>query len=95
MVFVCNLQAKCGCIQVRLRLADGNFELTHMDEIIDQMLNNEYLFDVALPRIPNRRACSFIRSRKGCHVTAVHKAVVQTEIHACLCKREPLMGLTV
>ncbi|KAK9905941.1 hypothetical protein WJX75_009262 [Coccomyxa subellipsoidea] len=40
--------------KVRLRLADGNFELTHMDEIIDQMLNSEYLFDVAMPRIPNR-----------------------------------------
>ena len=45
--------------QVRLRLADGNFELTHMDEIIDQMLNSEYLFDVAMPRIPNRRALPF------------------------------------
>lgn len=42
--------------KVRLRHADGNFELTHMDEVVDQLLNNEYLFDIALPRIPNRSA---------------------------------------
>ncbi len=42
--------------QVRLRNADGNFALTFIDELVDQMLNNEYLFDVALPRIPNRHA---------------------------------------
>ncbi|CAL8471803.1 g11345 [Coccomyxa elongata] len=40
--------------KVRLRNADGNFALTYIDELVDQMLNNEYLFDVALPRIPNR-----------------------------------------
>ena len=40
--------------KVRLREADGNFALTHMDEVVDQLLNNEYLFDIALPRIPNR-----------------------------------------
>ncbi len=41
---------------MRLRNADGNFALTYIDELVDQMLNNEYLFDVALPRIPNRHA---------------------------------------
>ena len=50
--------------KVRLREADGSFALTHMDEVVDQLLNNEYLFDIALPRIPNRwgtvreRCCS-------------------------------------
>lgn len=39
-----------------MRNADGNFALTYIDELVDQMLNNEYLFDVALPRIPNRHA---------------------------------------
>ena len=42
--------------KVRLRHADGSFGLTHMDEVVDQLLNNEYLFDIALPRIPNRSA---------------------------------------
>lgn len=40
--------------KVRLRHADGNFGLTHMDEVVDDMLNKEYLFDIAMPRIPNR-----------------------------------------
>ena len=46
--------------KVRLREADGSFALTHMDEVVDQLLNNEYLFDIALPRIPNRsKPCSW------------------------------------
>lgn len=40
--------------KVRLRHANGNFGLSHMDEVVDQLLSNEYLFDIALPRIPNR-----------------------------------------
>ena len=40
--------------KLRLRESDGSFALTHMDEVVDQLLNNEYLFDIALPRIPNR-----------------------------------------
>lgn len=39
---------------VRLRSLEGHFQLTHVDEVIDEMLRNEYLFDIALPRIPNR-----------------------------------------
>ena len=40
--------------RVRLRTADGHFALTHVDELVDEMLRNEYLFDIALPRVPNR-----------------------------------------
>jgi len=40
--------------KVRLRHDDGSFGLTHMDEVVDQLINNEYMFDIALPRIPNR-----------------------------------------
>lgn len=40
--------------KVRLRQADGNFELSHIDELVDQMLNGDYMFDVALPRLPSR-----------------------------------------
>ena len=43
--------------KVRLRTAEGSFALSHMDEIMDEMLANEYLFDIALPRIPNRQGC--------------------------------------
>ena len=40
--------------RVRLRTEEGHFELTSVDQIVDEMLRNEYLFDIALPRVPNR-----------------------------------------
>lgn len=40
--------------RVRLRTEEGHFTLTHVDELVDEMLRNEYLFDIALPRVPNR-----------------------------------------
>lgn len=43
--------------KLRTRNAEGHFGLSHMDELIDDMLKQEYLFDVALPRIPSRSAC--------------------------------------
>ena len=57
--------------KVRLREADGSFALTHMDEVVDQLLNNEYLFDIALPRIPNRwdtvsKWCCCVSLAMGC-----------------------------
>lgn len=45
--------------RIRLRTAEGHFTLTHVDELVDEMLRNEYLFDIALPRVPNRSlSCS-------------------------------------
>lgn len=40
--------------KVRRRTSDGSFVLSHVDEIIDEMLRKDYLFDIALPRIPSR-----------------------------------------
>ncbi|GAB4815257.1 hypothetical protein N2152v2_002303 [Parachlorella kessleri] len=40
--------------KVRCREKDGSFALSHMDEVIDQMLRKDYLFDIALPRLPSR-----------------------------------------
>lgn len=40
--------------KLRLRDAEGNFVLSHMDELVEQLLKDDYLFDVALPRIPIR-----------------------------------------
>ena len=40
--------------KLRLRDADGNFSLTHMDEVVERLVKDDYLFDVALPRIPTR-----------------------------------------
>jgi hypothetical protein len=40
--------------RVRVRGASGGFELTHMDSLVDQMLHGDYLFNIALPRLPSR-----------------------------------------
>lgn len=42
--------------RIRIRLADGSFALTHVDELVDQMLHTDYMFDIALPRISVRLA---------------------------------------
>lgn len=44
--------------KLRLRDAEGNFVLSHMDELVEQLLKDDYLFDVALPRIPIRCAAA-------------------------------------
>lgn len=40
--------------KIRVRLSDGSFALTHVDEVIDDMLRKDYLFDIALPHLPLR-----------------------------------------
>lgn len=40
--------------KVRQLRSDGGFELTHLDRISEDMLYKDYLFDIALPRLPKR-----------------------------------------
>ena len=40
--------------RVRTRMADGSFALSHVDELVDEMLHSDYLFDIALPRLQRR-----------------------------------------
>lgn len=40
--------------RVRVAQPDGSFALSHVDEVVDDMLRKDYLFDVALPHIPMR-----------------------------------------
>ena len=40
--------------KLRMQHQDGAFALSHVDEVIDQMLTQDYLFDIALPRLPHR-----------------------------------------
>jgi pre-mRNA-splicing factor 38A len=42
--------------KVRVRAAGGTFELSHIDSLIDDMLRKDYMFDIALPRLPSRQA---------------------------------------
>ncbi|KAJ6826600.1 putative pre-mRNA-splicing factor 38 [Iris pallida] len=40
--------------KIRRKLADGNFCLTHVDEVIDELLTKDYSCDIALPRVQKR-----------------------------------------
>ncbi|KAJ1383466.1 Pre-mRNA-splicing factor 38 [Sesbania bispinosa] len=40
--------------KLRRKLADGQFTLTHVDEVIDELLTKDYSCDIALPRIKRR-----------------------------------------
>ncbi|KAF5739892.1 hypothetical protein HS088_TW12G01103 [Tripterygium wilfordii] len=40
--------------KLRRKLADGQFTLTHVDEVIDELLTKDYSCDIALPRIKKR-----------------------------------------
>ncbi|KAG7671611.1 putative Pre-mRNA-splicing factor 38A [Nannochloris sp. 'desiccata'] len=42
--------------RVRVRDPSGTFALSHIDELIDQMLRGDYLFHIALPRLPARHS---------------------------------------
>lgn len=40
--------------KVRVRTIEGGYSLSHVDAVVDDMLRKDYLFEVALPHIPNR-----------------------------------------
>ncbi|CAG9461331.1 unnamed protein product [Pedinophyceae sp. YPF-701] len=40
--------------KVRFRALDGTYRLEHVDSLVDKMLSDNFLFDIALPRIPAR-----------------------------------------
>ena len=43
--------------KLRMHNQDGSYALSHVDVVIDQMLHDDYLFDIALPRLPHRWVC--------------------------------------
>ena len=40
--------------RIRIRKPDGSFGLTYIDEFVDQLLNDEFVFNIALPRLQAR-----------------------------------------
>ena len=44
----------CDYRKVRQRKLDGSYIVTHVDELIDDMLRNDYLFQTALPHLTKR-----------------------------------------
>jgi pre-mRNA-splicing factor 38A len=39
---------------VRQKLSDGKFSLTHVDEVIEELLTKDYSCDIAMPRLKKR-----------------------------------------
>eukprot|EP00197_Chlamydomonas_leiostraca_P012822 CAMPEP_0202860104 /NCGR_PEP_ID=MMETSP1391-20130828/1959_1 /ASSEMBLY_ACC=CAM_ASM_000867 /TAXON_ID=1034604 /ORGANISM="Chlamydomonas leiostraca, Strain SAG 11-49" /LENGTH=214 /DNA_ID=CAMNT_0049539239 /DNA_START=42 /DNA_END=682 /DNA_ORIENTATION=- len=42
--------------KVRVMTQEGKYMLSHMDEVVDDMLNKDFMYDIALPRLPARLA---------------------------------------
>ncbi|KAF5841593.1 PRP38 family-domain-containing protein [Dunaliella salina] len=42
--------------KIRVMTKEGKYMVSHVDELVDAMLNKDHLFDIALPRIPTRYA---------------------------------------
>jgi pre-mRNA-splicing factor 38A len=40
--------------KVRMMTAEGNYVLTHVDELVDMMLHQDHMFDTTMPFIPSR-----------------------------------------
>lgn len=40
--------------KIRKKLPDGKYIVTHVDEVIDELLRTDYAFDIALPTLPKR-----------------------------------------
>lgn len=56
--------------RVRLHQEDGTYALSHVDEVVDDMLRKDFLFDIALPRVPARCAGSYISWFQRPHVVS-------------------------
>lgn len=54
--------------KIRIRRKNGQFALSHVDEFVDSLLWNDYVCDVALPRLPPRNVLereNYIHPRKS------------------------------
>eukprot|EP00965_Chrysotila_dentata_P216886 6189634-Pleurochrysis_carterae.AAC.1 len=40
--------------KLRRRLTSGEYGITHMDELVEELLHEDYAFDIALPHLPKR-----------------------------------------
>jgi hypothetical protein len=57
--------------QVRVRTVEGGFQLSHVDELVDLMLSSDYMFDIALPRLPDRCGPCLSSAGGGWHAGSV------------------------
>lgn len=59
--------------RIRIRGADGSFGLTTIDQVIDDMLTSDYLFNIALPRLPDRHVLESTGQLPGPRVSQMQK----------------------
>lgn len=60
--------------RLRIRMPDGSFGLTYIDEIIDQMLTRDSLFNITLPRLPDRSVLEATGQLPGPRVSPMQEA---------------------
>ena len=60
--------------RIRLRRPDGSFELTYIDELVDQMLTRDSLFTISLPRLPDRSVLESTGQLPGPRVSLMQEA---------------------
>lgn len=92
------LHARLACLpQVRIMTPEGKYVLSHMDEVVDDMLNKDHMFDIALPRLPARSARVFVEGvEQGVPQGQVrnamqHGEVVTLEVTHVKCTSLPAM----
>lgn len=66
--------------KLRMQNLDGSYTLSYLDEVVDQMLHQDYLFDVALPRLPQRSG-PFLVSPFGSVFVFTYCQVRGTSLH--------------
>lgn len=89
--------------RIRLRTMEGHCVLTHIDEIIDDMLRKDYLFDVAMPHIPARWEPALrlppqlgpaVLCRAGCCRCCVGLSLVpRTSCRVCMSQSQAALGI--
>lgn len=69
--------------KLRLLNQDGSYSLSYLDEVVDQMLHQDYLFDIALPRLPQRYACPSAPTSPGPRLTSLAPTSA-TSLDSCI-----------
>jgi len=57
--------------KIRFRESSGKYVILHVDQIIDALLNEEYYFDIVLPRLAKRQALEDAGKLDGPRVSAL------------------------
>ena len=70
--------------KLRIQNQDGTYTMSHVDAVVDQMLHSDYLFDIALPRLPTRSVAWFIPSLQSSWCTQQRVQIAGHGCHRCI-----------